>query len=161
MFYKKISLCLLLLTAIASCNCMEETRRQAVSNETRVEERKIEVKQGNSVYFDFNSSKLTPSAKQFIDNVLLPDLKNNPNAIAKIDGYCDERGSFAYNKKLGKKRAEAVKSRFVEKGINPNRITTYSYGELNPEDPSHNESAWAKNRRVVTNIDGQETKENY
>ncbi len=161
MFYKKITLSLLLLSSIASCSCMEETRKQAVTNETRVQERKIEVKQGNAVYFEFNSSKLSPQTKQFIDNVLLPDLKDNPNSKAKVDGYCDERGSFAYNKKLGLRRADAVKQRFVEKGINAKRVTTFSYGEANPEDPRHNEAAWAKNRRVITTIDGKENKENY
>ncbi len=159
MLHKKLSLAFLLLL-LASCNCMEEQRKIA-TNEIRAQERKPEVKQGNSVYFGFDSSKLTPSAKQFIDNVLLPDLKNNPNSKAQVTGYCDERGSSRYNKKLGQRRADEVKKHFTQQGISPKRIASSSYGELYPEDPRHNEEAWAKNRRVVTQINGKETKSNY
>lgn len=159
MFKKKLYLTFCLFS-LAACDCMEQ-RQQVVTNETRAQERKLEAKAGNTVYFDFDSSKLTPNAKQFIDNVLLPDLQNNPDAKAQINGYCDERGSFAYNKKLGLRRANAVKNRFVQKGIDPRRLKTFSYGELYPVDPMHNEGAWAKNRRVITLINGKSTKENY
>jgi peptidoglycan-associated lipoprotein len=33
-------------------------------------------------------------------------------------------------------------------GIAPSRLSTVSYGEERPLDPSHNEAAWAKNRRA-------------
>ena len=34
-------------------------------------------------------------------------------------------------------------------GVDKNRLSTISYGEEKPEDPGHNEEAWAKNRRAV------------
>lgn len=160
MFKKKLYLTVCLFS-LAACDCMEEQHQQIVTNETRAQERKLEANAGNTVYFDSDSSKLTVSAKQFIDNVLLPDLQNNPDTKAQINGYCDERGSFAYNKKLGLKRANAVRDRFVQKGINPKRLKTFSHGELYPVDPMHNEDAWGKNRRVITLINGKSVKANY
>jgi len=66
----------------------------------------------------------------------------------RIEGHCDERGTIEYNLALGERRANSVKNYLVNYGIDPNRLTTISYGEERPKDPRHNEEAWAKNRRV-------------
>ena len=65
-----------------------------------------------------------------------------------IEGHCDERGTEAYNIALGDRRAESVKAFLVDMGVDPTRLTTISYGEERPVDPSRNAEAWAKNRRA-------------
>jgi peptidoglycan-associated lipoprotein len=65
-----------------------------------------------------------------------------------IEGYCDERDTIEYNLALGDRRAKAVMAYLVDLGVPANRMTTISYGEENPADPAHNETAWAKNRRA-------------
>lgn len=40
-----------------------------------------------------------------------------------IYGYCDDRGSDAYNQALSQRRADAIKTQFVEKGIADSIIT--------------------------------------
>ena len=40
-----------------------------------------------------------------------------------IYGYCDDRGSDAYNQALSQRRADAIKSEFVEKGVADSIIT--------------------------------------
>lgn len=66
----------------------------------------------------------------------------------QLAGHCDERGSDQYNIALGERRAEAVRAYLLELGIDTGRMTTVSYGEEQPLDAGHNESAWRKNRRV-------------
>jgi peptidoglycan-associated lipoprotein len=65
-----------------------------------------------------------------------------------LEGHCDERGTVEYNMALGAQRARAVKNALVALGVPSSRIETISYGEEIPLDPGHDESAWAKNRRV-------------
>jgi peptidoglycan-associated lipoprotein len=67
--------------------------------------------------------------------------------MVQIQGHCDERGTVEYNLALGEKRASAAKDYLVGMGINPDRLSTISYGEERPANPGHNEAAWAQNRR--------------
>jgi peptidoglycan-associated lipoprotein len=75
-------------------------------------------------------------------------LKKNPRMKIQIEGHCDERGTAEYNLALGERRANHVKKYLVSLGITSDRISTISYGEERPLDPSNNEEAWAKNRRA-------------
>jgi peptidoglycan-associated lipoprotein len=99
-----------------------------------------------SIYFDFDRFALRGDAQGTLKaNGQL--LRDNPSWQVQVEGNCDERGSDEYNLALGKKRAEAAKAYLVDLGIDAGRISTISYGEENPADPSSNETAWAKNRR--------------
>ena len=65
-----------------------------------------------------------------------------------IAGFTDERGTAEYNRGLGERRAQAVRSYLLQKGADTDRIQTTSFGSEMPADSGHNESAWAKNRRA-------------
>lgn len=82
-------------------------------------------------------------------------LKKFSNAIIKIEGHCDERGTVEYNLSLGEKRAKAAQDYMINRGIALERINIISYGKERPVDPGHNESAWHKNRRVEFRIISQ------
>jgi peptidoglycan-associated lipoprotein len=77
-------------------------------------------------------------------------LNANTSARVELQGYCDERGTEAYNNALADRRAKATYNYLVDQGISSSRLVTVSYGEEYPVDPGHNEAAWAKNRRVQT-----------
>ena len=53
---------------------------------------------------------------------------------------------------LGEKRAQAVKNYLVGLGINPDRVSTISYGKERPAVVGSNDGAWAQNRRSVTTV---------
>ena len=107
-----------------------------------------------TVYFDFDKFNLRADARASLDqNIAL--LKEFPDAIVKLEGHCDERGTVEYNIALGEKRADAAKTYLVNNGIQANRVSTISYGKERPVDPRHTEDAWAKNRRVEFKIISQ------
>lgn len=107
---------------------------------------RLEESQFQTVYFDFDKYNLRIDAKAGLDhNYEL--LKKFPDAIVKIEGHCDERGTVEYNLSLGEKRAKAAQDYLIGLGIAPNRISIISYGKERPVEPGHNEKAWAKNRR--------------
>lgn len=100
------------------------------------------------IYFDFDKYNLTPLATDVLaDNAAQLADPDHKNAIIRIEGNCDERGSDEYNMALGEKRAAAARDYLVNYGINPDRISIISYGESRPVDRAHTEDAWAKNRR--------------
>lgn len=74
-------------------------------------------------------------------------LKDNPKAVLKISGHCDERGSHDYNLILGEKRAKAAKSYLVELGINPKQVAIVSYGKDRPFCSETDEHCYRQNRR--------------
>jgi peptidoglycan-associated lipoprotein len=99
------------------------------------------------VYFEFDKTTLTPDARE----ALVKNgewLRVNRDVVITIEGHCDERGTNEYNLALGDRRAETVKTFLADLGIQPSRLKTISYGEEQPADPNHSESAWAKNRRA-------------
>ncbi len=104
------------------------------------------------VYFDFDSSALTETAKSVLQRKA-EFLKERAETDVLIEGHCDERGSVEYNLALGQRRAESVKRYLVLLGISSERLRTISYGKERPADPRHTEEAWAKNRRAEFVID--------
>ena len=75
-------------------------------------------------------------------------LAKNPTAKLRLEGHADERGTREYNVGLGERRANAVQSALIAGGASATQISIVSYGEERAADPGHDESAWAKNRRV-------------
>jgi peptidoglycan-associated lipoprotein len=111
----------------------------------------LEITVGDRVFFGFDSAVLSPVAAETLDRQAVW-LRRYPDVIVTIEGHADERGTREYNLALGDRRANAVKNYLVALEIEPERITTISYGEERPADPGHDESAWATNRRAVTMV---------
>ncbi|MDD2604122.1 MAG: peptidoglycan-associated lipoprotein Pal [Desulfobacteraceae bacterium] len=99
------------------------------------------------IYFEFDSASLTSSAMAVLKDKAAW-LQDQSAANVLIEGHCDERGTTEYNLALGERRAQSAKAFLLNMGIAPSRLSTVSYGEERPLDPSHNEAAWAKNRRA-------------
>lgn len=99
------------------------------------------------VNFAFDSFGIDSAAKTVIDTNAAW-LKENQGVKVTLEGHCDERGTTEYNMALGANRAKAVYDQLVASGVAADRLSTVSYGEELPLDPSHNEMAWAKNRRA-------------
>ena len=100
-----------------------------------------------AVYFDFDKSTLTDSAKKVLDRKI-QIMNANAGVSIQIQGNTDERGSAEYNLALGQQRAAAVKRYLVQHGIADSRITILSNGEEKPADGGHDETAWSHNRRA-------------
>ena len=69
-------------------------------------------------------------------------------------GHTDSIGSDAYNQKLSIRRAEAVKSYLVSKGVEKNRVYTEGKGEKQPVADNKTEEGRAKNRRSEIEVIG-------
>ena len=106
---------------------------------------------GDRVFFGYDSSDLDSDALELLQDQVAW-LKQNSGVSVTIEGHCDERGTREYNLALGEKRAQAVKNYLIGLGINPDRVSTISYGKERPAVVGSNDGAWSQNRRSVTTV---------
>lgn len=101
----------------------------------------------NIVYFAYDSSEISPEGLAVV-NAFGKYLAANSGAKLRLEGHADERGSREYNIALGERRAIAVQSALIARGVGPGQLSIISYGEERPAVAEHTEEAYAKNRRV-------------
>jgi OOP family OmpA-OmpF porin len=81
--------------------------------------------------FDFNSANLRLPQPKLDDMANV--LASNPQiANVVVNGYTDRLGTNTYNQRLSQKRADAVRSYLVGKGVAANRVRAVGHGESNP-----------------------------
>lgn len=104
-------------------------------------------------FFDFDKAVLKPEGRAKLDDLVNKIRGVNLEVIIAV-GHTDSVGSDAYNQKLSVRRAEAVKSYLVSKGIERNRVYTEGKGEKQPVADNRTKEGRAKNRRVEIEVVG-------
>lgn len=107
----------------------------------------LQALQNESSFFDTAKYAIKPEFQDVIKKHA-EFLKAHGNIVVTLEGNADERGSDAYNMKLGEKRAKAVKKSLVKFGVPSKQIKLVSYGESRPRQTCHEEKCWQENRRV-------------
>ncbi len=103
---------------------------------------------GDRVFFETDSSDLTPQARATLDKQAQWLSQYNRYTFT-IEGHADERGTREYNLALGERRAAAARNALIAMGIEPRRLATVSYGKERPQVLGSTEQAWGQNRRGV------------
>ena len=146
------------LCTLAACsttsNTPEETNEGVVASRDQIDE--LENKVGDRVFFELDSSALTPDAQETLRKQAA-FMSQNPKLKAMIEGHCDERGTREYNLALGERRANEAKEYLMNLGISSNRLSTVSYGKERPAVLGSNDWAWSQNRRAVTTLNSATT----
>lgn len=75
-------------------------------------------------------------------------LLQHPKLTARIEGHTDDKGREETNLKLSQKRADAVKQALIERGVDPERMTTEGIGEIRPIAKNTSPIGRRQNRRV-------------
>ena len=125
---------------------------------------------GNSSYsltadflFDFDKDTLTAKGKEVVDKVAA-QLKESKAKEVKVAGYTDRLGYESYNMDLSQRRANRVKARLTEQGVDA-QISAVGYGEAHQVKACSNEkgnkliSCLRPNRRVEISSSGTAPKE--
>jgi OOP family OmpA-OmpF porin len=112
-------------------------------------------------YFDFDKAILKPEGKAKLDEFVAKMQEYTQVDVLLVTGHADRIGTDAYNMRLSQRRADAVKSYMVSKGVASQRIETDAKGESEPvvecahikgPENRHNKAlieCLAPNRRVV------------
>jgi len=101
--------------------------------------------------FDFDKAVLK-SADQAELDALAVSVKGIDLEMLIAVGHTDAIGTDAYNLGLSKRRAEAVKTYLVSKGVDAKRIRTEGRGKTQPVADNSTEEGRALNRRVVIEV---------
>jgi peptidoglycan-associated lipoprotein len=104
---------------------------------------------GDRVFFESDSSELTPQAVQTLERQA-QWLRTYPQYAFLVEGHADERGTREYNIALGARRAQAVRDYLASRGVQGQRMRTLSYGKERPVAICNDISCWSQNRRAVS-----------
>jgi outer membrane protein OmpA-like peptidoglycan-associated protein len=99
------------------------------------------------VLFDTGMATLKPGAYTTIDR-LASVLKEAPDRKVMIEGHTDSVGGDDYNRQLSERRAAAVQTALLERGVSSNQITAVGKGETFPVASNDNAGGRQQNRRV-------------
>ena len=105
------------------------------------------------VMFDTGRSELKSGAGRKMDQ-LAQFLVEHPDRRVQIDGFTDSVGTDSYNEELSQRRADAVKTALISRGVQPSRIGTEGYGKAYPVASNNDAGGRQLNRRVEVVIGG-------
>jgi outer membrane protein OmpA-like peptidoglycan-associated protein len=102
-----------------------------------------------AITIEFDSSKANIKSKYNEQIKKVAEQLNKDLALTGvIEGYADSTGPAAFNNKLSKKRAEAVRLKLIELGVDKNRIRAEGFGEERPVADNNTAEGRQKNRRA-------------
>jgi outer membrane protein OmpA-like peptidoglycan-associated protein len=100
-----------------------------------------------NVFFRTNQAALAPSAQPRLDK-LAGYLQAHPDQMVRIEGYTDSQGSDEYNLDLSQRRADAIRTALVSRGVDQSRITAHGNGKASPVADNGTAEGRQMNRRV-------------
>jgi len=146
----KFAVFIIAALAIAGCAKQQAEQTAAMAGAAAPgSQQDFVVNVGDRVFFETDSSELTPQARETLDKQA--QWLNLYNRYAfTIEGHADERGTREYNIALGARRAQTVRDYLVSRGVSAQRMHTISYGKERPVAVCDDISCWSQNRRAVT-----------
>lgn len=124
----------------------EALRREMLALNARQTERGYVLTLGD-VLFATAQADLKPGAASNLDKLVDFLTKDSRRAVT-IEGHTDSVGNEAYNQGLSQRRAEAVRSYLVSKGVGSNQVQAVGRGEAFPVAPNDNVGGRQQNRRI-------------
>ncbi|HEX6104621.1 MAG TPA: OmpA family protein [Gemmatimonadales bacterium] len=112
------------------------------------------------VHFEFDQSELRETDRPVLDRFAQVVREYYPGAVVTVEGFADPAGNQAYNLRLGRERAEAVREYLTTAGgIPAEGVRAVSYGEARNRQVAPGARGPAdglENRRVTLVIDHAE-----
>jgi len=104
-----------------------------------------------NIFFATDSFRLKPESYRELTDIV-DFMKKNTLLKIEIGGHTDNQGSESYNAILSGKRADAVVTYLVEKGVSSSRLKSKGYGFSVPVAENSTEKGRALNRRTEFKI---------
>ena len=82
-----------------------------------------------TVNFELDKFVLRKDEQEYLAKLVINPLKDKGSYYAIINGHTDIQGDNIYNLGLSEQRSEFVRQLIIDHGINPNRVSTLSFGE--------------------------------
>jgi len=110
-----------------------------------------QVKFAMPVHFGFDDAAVRAADQAALERFAQVAMKHYTGATITIEGFADPAGSAAYNLRLSRERADAVRDFLVTKGLNGEQLKTIGYGKTRQVRPgAQGGAAGAELNRRVT-----------
>ncbi len=145
------------LTDVIQKQATEIVDKQEISasersiEKSKTAEKDINIKDIVTINYDVNIATLTAEQQKMLDEYIVV-LQNNPSAKIILTGHACNLGNYAGNMRIGQKRADLAKAYMMQKGVQAERILTFSKGNTEPLCLNINEVNQKKNRRLEVQI---------
>jgi len=113
----------------------------------------FDIKHSAVVNFKVNSFRLSPEAKQHLDEIA-QQAANEKGYMIEVVGFASADGGTLYNRRLSQNRADAVVRYLAEEHNVPLRriVTPFGFGELQPVADNTTREGRQQNRRVEVRV---------
>jgi outer membrane protein OmpA-like peptidoglycan-associated protein len=101
----------------------------------------------SDILFAVNSATLNGSSRSALDEAI-DVFQEYPKTAIVAQGHTDSSGSDGYNQQLSERRAGAVRSYLVSRGVDAQRVAALGYGESHPVADNTSNHGRRQNRRV-------------
>lgn len=98
------------------------------------------------VFFDWGQSVITEIGSKVIDEAVKALPADHYEVV--LNAHTDTSGDSKYNQELSKRRADAVKRRLIENGVDEKAIKIFAFGESDPPVKTKDGVSEKANRRV-------------
>jgi outer membrane protein OmpA-like peptidoglycan-associated protein len=98
----------------------------------------------SEVFFAFDSAELKPMWAELMLLPITAWAKEHPSGTIVLDGNTDPIGAATYNIRLSARRAESVRDKLIEMGVDGDRVVMALYGEYGLQ-----RTTYALDRRVT------------
>jgi outer membrane protein OmpA-like peptidoglycan-associated protein len=122
------------------------TQRQLADLQAKQTDRGVVVTMGD-VLFDTGRATLKPGAMAVIER-LAAYMQSNPQTRLVIEGHTDSTGSAATNEALSQRRADAVASALIQRGVSAQNLNAVGKGPDLPVASNATAEGRQQNRRV-------------
>ncbi|WP_011961359.1 OmpA family protein [Psychrobacter sp. H7-1] len=111
----------------------------------------IDLVMPGNITFAHDSTNINGSFYNTLDK-LASTMVQYGDTTVNVMGHTDSVGNPSYNQGLSERRAQAVASYLIQRGVSSNRIRTMGYGQNQPVASNSTESGRLQNRRVEIQI---------
>ena len=147
-------------TADQQAAALADARANAERDQALIAQQEMQLKELNAkkterglvitlgdVLFNTNKAQLKSGGIYNVQK-LADFLKQYPQHKVLVEGHTDSTGSGSLNQELSDRRANAVRTALIDKGISSDRVTTRGYGEAYPIAGNDTAAGRQLNRRV-------------
>lgn len=154
-------------SAIAELRATDQTQQQQLDALTREMQQRFakydaqiaemggRIRVDTAAHFTFDDATVQDQDKPLLDDFAKVISGHHPGAIITVEGFADPAGSRSYNRRLGERRAAAVRDYLVGTGLSADQLRVVSYGEDSNRqvDRGQARESGASNRRVTLVVD--------
>jgi outer membrane protein OmpA-like peptidoglycan-associated protein/ABC-type nitrate/sulfonate/bicarbonate transport system substrate-binding protein len=101
-----------------------------------------------TINFRTDQAELDPNAMAIVNHQLLPQVQIARGMLIRIEGNTDNVGDNEWNRKLSKRRAQAIADYLISRGVDATRIVARGNGAGKPIASNKTTEGRARNRRT-------------